>query len=202
MGTKAAPLYEAVLTEEPENAAAKLGLADLYLAMGNHDGAEKLLKPKEGEEAETGALARLGILHSRRGRPDLAVPELEEVTKRDPSQLEARAELGFLYLRGGDRKKAEKVLEEVVAVEPRHALGLLYLGHTHYQQGNAREAEESFRGAVQVDPAFGEPHYALGQLLEAAGKLMEAKAEYEKAAELQKDHPYAAEAARRLSSAK
>jgi Flp pilus assembly protein TadD len=86
-------------------------------------------------------------------------------------------------------------------VEPRHALGLLYLGHTLYRLGNAKEAERSFRGAAQVDPTFGEPHYALGQLLEASKRLAEAKAEYEKAAQLQKDHPDAAAAARRLSQA-
>ncbi|MFY0573229.1 tetratricopeptide repeat protein [Cystobacter fuscus] len=87
-------------------------------------------------------------------------------------------------------------------MEPGHAYGLLYLGHALYQLGKPKEAEQSFRGSVRMDPAFGEPHYALGQLLEASGKLVEAKAEYEKAAELQKDHPDAAAAAKRLSSAK
>ena len=93
-----------------------------------------------------------------------------------------------------------KGLGEVGAVEPRHALGLLYLGHALYPLGKPQEAEQSFRGSVQVDPAFGEPHDALGPLLEAAGKRPEARAEDEKAAEPRKDPPDAAAAARRLSS--
>jgi tetratricopeptide (TPR) repeat protein len=197
VGAKAEPLYAAVMEEEPEHRDARLGLADLYLAMGRYDEAEQLLK-QLGKD--TAALARLGILHSRRGRPDLAVPELEAVTKKDPAQLEARAELGFLYLRGGDTQRAMRTLGNVVAVDPRHPLGLLYLGHALYQVGRAREAEQSFREATRADPTFGEPHYALGQLLEAAGRLEEAREAYEKAAELQRDHPDAAASARRLSA--
>jgi tetratricopeptide (TPR) repeat protein len=201
VSAKARPLYEAVLKEEPSHRVAQLALADLLLAMGDYVAAESLLKPKEGEEPDTAALARLGIIHSRRGRPDLAVPELEAVAAKDPAQLEARAELGFLYLRGGDGAKAKKVLTSVLAVEPRNALGLLYLGHALYQQGNTKDAEKSFRGAAQVDPTFAEPHNALGQLLETAKRLDEAKQEYETALKLQPGHEDAKAALTRMMTA-
>ena len=54
------------------------------------------------DKDDAGANARLGLLYSRRGRPDLAVPKLRAVVAKDPSQLTAKAELGYLYLRGGD----------------------------------------------------------------------------------------------------
>jgi tetratricopeptide (TPR) repeat protein len=200
VSAKAKPLYEALLKEEPGHRGVKLALADLLLAMGDYVTAEGLLTPKEGEEADTGALARLGIVHSRRGRPELAVPELEAVVARDPAQLEARAELGFLYLRGGDGAKARKVLTEVVAVEPRNALGLLYLGHALYQQGKTKDAEKSFRGAVQVDPNFAEPYNALGQLLEATKRPDEAKQAYETALKLEPSHEDAKAAMQRLTA--
>ena len=59
-------------------------------------------RAKERHPDDTAVLSRLGVLHSRRGRPDLALPELEQLVRRDPTQLEARAELGSLYFRGGD----------------------------------------------------------------------------------------------------
>ena len=179
---------------------AALGLADLDIAMGAYDRAEKVLTQlleRSGED--TSANARLGILHSRRGRPDLALPELKSVVDKDPSQLEAKAELGFLYLRGGNADAALKVLNAVLAADPRNALAALYRGHALFAKGDPQKAEESFQTSSRFDPAFGEPHYALGQLYEAGHKNQDALREYKLAATLQKDHPDAAAAAKRLA---
>ena len=201
VGAKAQPILEAILKDEPGNRAAKLALADLYLSMGRYAEVEKLLTPKEGEQPETAALARLGIMHSRLGRPDKALEMLEQVVKRDPSQLDARAELGQLYLRGGDAEKSVRVLGDVLAIEPRHPLALLYTGQALFRLGKTKESEQSFRAAAQVDPNFAEPHNALGQLLEATKRLDEAKAEYAKALELQPNHDDAKTALQRLGGA-
>jgi Tfp pilus assembly protein PilF len=88
----------------------------------------------------------------------------------------------------------------VLAADPRQPLALLYLGHVLYAQGQPAKAEESFKAAVKSDPGAAEPHYALGQLYEAQGKKKEALAEYQRAASLQKDHPFAADAAKRIAS--
>jgi predicted Zn-dependent protease len=171
------------------------------LAMGNWQAAEALLSAaKEKRPDDPSILSRLGILHARKGRPDLALPELETLVRRDPTQLEAKAELGFLYFRGGDPEAAAKVLRAVLAADPRQPYALLYLGHVLYEQRQPAKAEESFKAAAHSDPGAAEPHYALGQLYEAEGKKKEALAEYQKAATLQKDHPYAAEAAKRIAS--
>jgi tetratricopeptide (TPR) repeat protein len=198
VGAKAQPLLEAILKEEPGHRTAKLALGDLYLSMGRYVEVEELLKPKDGDPTDTGALARLGIMHSRMQRPDKAVELLEQVAKRDPSQLDARAELGQIYLRGGDAEKSVRVLGDVLAIEPRHSLALLYTGQALYRLGKPKQSEQSFRAAVQVDPGFAEPHNALGQLLEATGRLDEAKAEYAKAVELQSNHEDAKAALKRL----
>jgi tetratricopeptide (TPR) repeat protein len=198
LAAKAEPLLAAILKDEPGHRTAKLGLADLYLAMGRYVEVEELLKPKDGDPTDTGALARLGIMHSRLQRPDKALEMLEQVAKRDPSQLEARAELGQIYPRGGDAEKAVRVLGDVLAIEPRHSLALLYTGQALYRLGKAKEAEQSFRASAQVDPSFAEPHNALGQLLEAAKRIDEAKAEYAKAVELQSNHEDAKSALKRL----
>src|SRR5206468_12880651 len=100
VSAQARPLFEALIKEDPKNRDARNGLADLLLAMGDYGAAEKLLTDAKNQDpGDAGALARLGILHARMQRPDLALSELEQAVEKDPTQLEARAELGFLYLR-------------------------------------------------------------------------------------------------------
>jgi len=88
----------------------------------------------------------------------------------------------------------------VLMADPRHPLALLYLGQAQYQRGELPKAAESFKASAKVDPNFAEPHYALGQLYEAQHKMSEAQAEYQRAASIQRDHPDAAAAAKRLAS--
>jgi tetratricopeptide (TPR) repeat protein len=197
----AKPLYLVVLRDEPDNHEAALGLADLYLAMGDYTSTEKTLSDLLAKAPDDlGAKARLGILHSRRGRPDLAIPELTAVVTKDPSQLLAQTELGFLYARGGDQDTALKTLTKVLNIEPRNSLALLYLGHTLYAKGQAKRAEESFLASAQTDPNFAEPHYALGQLYEDQRRQEDALREYSRALAIQPDHADAAAGVKRLKA--
>src|SRR5262249_15898034 len=201
ISAKAEPLFQRILKEMPDHRPALLGLADLHMATGNYDAAEKTLgQVLKLDPQDTATRARLGIVHSRRGRPDLALPELEQVVERGPTQLEAKAELGSLYARGGDIDRAVKVLGDVLMADPRHPLALLYLGHAQYQRGELNKAAESFKASAKVDPNFAEPHYALGQLYEAQRKFNDAQSEYQRAANIQRAHPDAAAEAKRLAS--
>src|SRR5213078_4243997 len=72
---QAEPLYQGVLKAEKDNQAARLGLADLYLAMGNYAQATVLLNDAlQRDPNDPQALSRFGIMHSRMGRPDKALP--------------------------------------------------------------------------------------------------------------------------------
>jgi len=203
VASKAEPLFQQILKDSPGHYSALLGLADLYLAMGRYGDAEKVLgKAQTIDSKDPSTMAKLGILHSRRGRPDLALPELELATQRDPTQLDARAELGLLYSRGGDPDRGLKVLNAVRVASPKHALTALYLGYALYQKGQRQHAEEAFIAASKLDPASADPHYALGQLYESQNKLAEALTEYERAVSLQGDHPDAVAASKRLAASK
>jgi tetratricopeptide (TPR) repeat protein len=200
IAAKATQFYQGVLKDEPENRAAALGLADLYLAMGDYVQTEKTLNEllkKAPDDLE--AKGRLGILHSRTGRPDLAFPELMTVVSKDSSQLLAQTELGFLYARSGDQDTALKTLTKVLNIEPRNPLALLYLGHTLYAKGQTKRAEESFLASAQTDPSFAEPHYALGQLYEDQKRQEEAIREYKRTLTLQPGHQDAQAAVKRLA---
>jgi len=203
VASKAEPLFQQILKDSPGHYQALLGLADLYLAMGKYSYAEKVLgRAQTLDSKNPSILSKLGILHSRRGRPDLALAELELATQRDPTQLDARAELGLLYSRGGDPERGLKVLNAVLVASPQHPLSTLYLGYALYQKGQRQRAQEAFAAASKLDPVSADPHYALGQLYESQNKLAEALTEYERALSLQRDHPEAAAASKRLAASR
>ncbi|HZN92032.1 MAG TPA: tetratricopeptide repeat protein, partial [Myxococcales bacterium] len=202
VSAKAEPVFQKLLEEDPQNRAAWTGLADLYLAMGSYDRAEKLLtEAQQKASGDPSVLARLGILQSRNEKPHLAVEPLEEATRKDPTLIEARAELGYLYARGftsqkeaGQRTESElvdrslKVLGSVLTAEPRNALTLNYLGFALAKKGQTAQAEEAFKQSIRFDPAFGAPHFSLGQLYESQKKTQEAIKEYQRCVELQPTH--------------
>src|SRR5262249_34005819 len=79
VAAKAEALFRKVLQQQPENRSAMLGLADLYVATGSYDSAEKTLSQAlKADPQDSSARPRMGILHSRRGRPHRAVQEQEE----------------------------------------------------------------------------------------------------------------------------
>jgi tetratricopeptide (TPR) repeat protein len=198
---QAEPLYQQVLKEEPDNRVARLGLIDLYLSMGRFAEAELSLKDlisKDGNDAT--ALARLGIMKSRMGRPNEALDPLERAVQENPSLIDARAELGFLLFRGDPAANADRcvsMMNDILVAEPRHTLSLHYRGVCLYGKGLKPRAEESFKAALAIDPNFGAAHYSLGELYENDGKKDEARKEYEAAKAL--DFGEAAEGLKRLA---
>ncbi len=200
---QAEPLYKDVLKAEPDNRAAKMGLVDLWLSMGRFGEAELALKDavaKDPHDAQ--ALARLGIMKSRMGRPDQALEPLEKAVELNASLYDARAELTLLYFRA-DASNAERCvrgISDILLNEPRHVLSRHYLGICLYGLGQKDKAEEAFKAALQIDASYAPAHFQLGDLYEQDGKKEEAKKAYEAAAKL--DHAEARDALKRLNAGK
>ncbi|MFO0598520.1 MAG: tetratricopeptide repeat protein [Myxococcaceae bacterium] len=196
---QAEPLYREVLKAEPDNRGARMGLVDLFISMGRYPDAEDQIKEAlKKDENDLQALARLGILKSRMGRPDQALEPLEKVATQNPLLFDARAEYAFLLFRG-DPTNADKCINtmaDILTSEPRHVLSLHYMGMCQYAKGNKQRAEEAFKGALAVDPNFSAALFSLGELYESDGKKDEAKKSYEAAANL--NHPEAREALKKL----
>jgi tetratricopeptide (TPR) repeat protein len=174
-----------LLKAEPDNRDARMGLVDLWLSMGRYADAESALKDAlKTDENDVQALARLGILKSRMGRPNEALEPLEKVANSNPLMYEARAEYAFLLFRG-DPSNADRciaTMTDILTSEPRQVLALHYLGMCLYAQGKKPRAEESFKAALAVDPGFAAAQFSLGELYENDGKKDLAKKSYEAAA--------------------
>jgi tetratricopeptide (TPR) repeat protein len=200
---EAEPLYRDVLKAEPDNRTAKMGLVDLWLAMGRYADAETMLKDAiKADENDLQALSRFGILKSRMGRPNEALEPLEKVSTQNPLLYDARAEHAFLLFRADPTNSSRCIntMTDILTSEPRHTLSLHYLGVCLYAKGNKGRAEDSFKAALNVDPNFAAAFYSLGELYENDGKKDDAKKAYESASKL--NHPEASEALKRIAAMK
>jgi len=199
MAKQAEPLYTAVLAEEPKNRSARMGLVDLYTAMGKYVEAEAMLKDAMAADAnDAQALMRFGLMKSRMQRPNEALEPLEKAVALNPSLTEARAELAFLLFRA-DQANADRcvgTMNDILNSEPRHAIAFNYLGVCLYAKGNKPRAAEAFKSSISIDPSFATAHYSLAQLYENDNKKEEAKREYGAASDLGMTD--AAEALKRL----
>jgi tetratricopeptide (TPR) repeat protein len=177
------------LKADRSNMAALIGLADFYLGRRNFGQAmAKLNEAQQLNPSNAQVLARLGIVHSRMGRPDKALPQLEKATEQDPSLFEARAELGYLYFRAGDGEKGLQLVSDVLADEPRLAIALYYFGVMLFNtKGQPKQAEEAFKAALASDPNLAQASFSLAELYEQVGRTEEAKKAYDAAAKLGMD---------------
>jgi len=71
-----------------------------------------------------------------------------------------------------------------LARNPKDARALTELGFTQWTAGRLQEAMENFRLAVQIDPGLDKPHYYMGVIYRTQKDLRSARAELEKAIEL------------------
>jgi tetratricopeptide (TPR) repeat protein len=187
IAARAEPLYKSVLADEPDNRTAKMGLVDLYTAMGRYAEAETMLRAEMAADSnDAQALMRFGLMKSRMQRPNEALEPLEKAVALNPSLTEARAELAFLLFRG-DQSNVDRcvtTMSDILTSEPRHAIALNYLGVCLYAKGNKPRAADAFKSSLSIDPGFATAHYSLAQLYENDGKKDDAKKEYEVASQL------------------
>ena len=93
--------------DHPGDPAARLDLADAYLARGRvGEAVEEYLALVSIDPASPDAHARLGLVLLRAGRPEDALRAVDRALDIDPSHPEALFERGVILLRGLDRPAA------------------------------------------------------------------------------------------------
>jgi serine/threonine protein kinase/tetratricopeptide (TPR) repeat protein len=158
---------------------------------------ERRLQDRGGEAV---GLARLGSLHMRQGRPDLAQARLEEALaiQRELGAPRQQAmtlhNLGMLLVQNrGKLDEAQACFTEALALHRatggRRSEGLVLtsLGAVHHERGDLAEARACYEAALVVHAEVNNPRLRLtttvnlGMLLEAAGELHEARAVLQRA---------------------
>ena len=146
------------------------------------------------------ALRGLAWLQLETGRPERAVSFYEALLELRPDDPEARFGLGRCAYEAGDFELARQRFAALVAQcrERGDLAGLVraqeYLGRSHLRLGQVELAEtlleESARGLDAVlergDSYRGCPYHALGELYASTGRFELARANYDKAAEMER----------------
>ncbi|MEM9594020.1 MAG: protein kinase [Acidobacteriota bacterium] len=186
---RAVQIFQQLLEEDSESAAAHAGLARAYW----HKAGNSVSDPVFAEQAS--AVAReavrldpyladaqisLGLVHLLQGHPEEAQRAFETALELDPDEADALYGMGKVAQAGGLPKEAEGHYRRAVALRPatlyHNALGALF-----YENGRYGEAEERFRLSLELAPdniyslrnLAGILHFQ-GRIDEAASLLQEA----------------------------
>lgn len=95
--------------------------------------------------------------------------------------------MAVVLVRMGRRAEAKSHFELAIGMNPESFNSYLMLGLLQFEDGELEPARKSLQESVRIRPSdIG--YFSLGQVLERQGKLAEAKAAYERAAEISPDY--------------
>ncbi len=115
------------------------------------------------------------------GRFDEAIPLLERLLARRPSDVPLRTHLGEVYVAAGRIADAQTLLDGVLAEHPDHVDAHLALGDTFARAGSLPRALAAVDRALALRPDFARAHDSRGRILRGLGRTAEALDAFEAA---------------------
>ena len=110
----------------------------------------------------------------RRGRTDIAVEELDRISRLPSLQAHQREQLAERYLYLNETARAREQIEDAVTERPQAAKSWLLLARALELEGAVDDAVVVYRSALEVDPNRKGVHARLGNALFKAGRYAEA----------------------------
>ena len=126
-------------------------------------------RARAADPAHRNAAMSLGVLHTRRGRDDLAQRVFMGALERDPANPGAASELAQLHARQGDLPAAFAVLTGTLAHVPEEHVLWEMAGRFHCENGRGREGEQMLARAAEIRPDRPSPHQVRATCLEGLG---------------------------------
>jgi tetratricopeptide (TPR) repeat protein len=174
-----------VLTNEPDNAEAKVVLGDAQLANNNLDEAERqYLDALNGRLDNVAALLGLAQISRLKGETKEATVLLTRVgtLTTDSQSPEFLYKFATVAMQVGMFDAAKAALESALKLRPNEPAYLLPLGIAWLRKGDLFEAEKIFRHLLQLQPASEQAQIHLGYVLLNQKKYDEARVWLEKSA--------------------
>lgn len=119
------------------------------------------------------AMSRIAL-----GDPDRATRELESVLDVEPDSLNALVMLSLIDLREGKFQTSKETATKLVTTYPDLSLGYNLLGASYLGLNDTAKAKEYFELALAKDPSYHEARRNLAQLYRVQGKFGEARRQY------------------------
>lgn len=112
------------------------------------------------------SLFQRGRLYWGSDQKDLALDDLKEAVKRNPSITEAHLLLAQVYFTLDESKKSKFHFEQVLARNSKHPIALFGMGELSFKQQSFEQAYSFHKRALSVDPRLGISYLRLAQVQE------------------------------------
>jgi Flp pilus assembly protein TadD len=128
------------------------------------------------------------------GAPGIAraLARVRQQITREPNVAAFHSLVGTLLMSANDLAGAQDALTHAVALSPSDLGMKLLLAQVQQRRGNVEAAAETIAAAAAEHPRSPEPYSILGALEESRGNLDRAKADYQKALDVNADYAPAA----------
>ena len=187
---QAVPEFERAIRLQPDLADAHYTLGILYWQRGEFDKATQEMKEairSKPDYAE--AHYTLGTVYKQQGKLQDSAAELKEAIRLQPDFAGAHTTLAGVLRQLGDNEGAAAEAKEGARIAAsvnnlQAARVATNSGKRLLGAGDLDGAISQFRSAIHSEPDYAAAHYQLGLALQQSGKKDEAKAEFQKAIQL------------------
>jgi tetratricopeptide (TPR) repeat protein len=166
------------------------------IATGNFVGAEEsLVRALELNPSDPHAETLLGWAQMGQGRYDSALALFASVLERQPDHALAHVNTAYVYLKRGVYPEAQEHLSRAIAADSDRKATLYahyYRGLVHFEQNEYDESIASLQKTIELGPNLIEARFELGRVFWFADRADDAKAAWQKGAELNKFNPWSA----------
>jgi protein O-mannosyl-transferase len=171
--------------EHPEYAYGSLALAEAYIRAGRLDEGREWLQKVNPEyvQSETG-MASFAGLYGRVGDFDKAFALCDQILQKEPDLYSAVYNCGNVHFMDGQYQEAEQLLKRAVRLSPEDPAPKHFLGRALLEEGSYADSQPYLQQAVTLDGKVWDYHYWLAVSFEKTGNLQAARAEYQRALQL------------------
>jgi superkiller protein 3 len=195
------PLREAI-SRDPDNPDYRVDLGGIYLFDNRFEDAEReFTAALELDPNHVNARYNLGVLYLATKRPEQAIEEFNTVLADYTFQTPWKAHVsrGQAYFALKDFKQAADAFSAAAKVAPNWGAAWQLLGETLEKDNRLPEAERALHRALELQPENVRGRYTLGLVFYRQKRVDEAKVEFRKVIELDRDGEYGRQATRYLS---
>jgi tetratricopeptide (TPR) repeat protein len=123
----------------------------------------------------------------RKAMAEQAREWLTKAIKTEPKNYEARIKVAMTYLASGGPMQGIRQMREVLSEDPKNELALFNMGMLSIQSGQYAKAEDWLKQLAEVNPNHVQGQVLLGVALMNEGKKEEARKQFEKLKNTEKD---------------
>ncbi len=185
---QAATEFRRVIDKDPEFPGVYAALGETLAALGDHQGASRVLA-QAVRRGEGGAAAayNMGVVLNQAKKYSQAIDHLKEAIKLDPDRRDAYRALGLAYRKTKQYAKSAETYQALVDRFGADPNDLYQLAYAQAKNGDHRRAVGNYSvvTALQTDNRLA--HYNLGNSLLVLGRYQEAAASFQRALELEPD---------------